>query len=197
MAKNIDPPIEEQAPAPPAERFSRQGLLMIGGSIAGVLIVLGLGVLLGRIIYHSSPTTSQTAHTAASGGDGQGEASIPFGTHLSLPDGAAVRSMALSGSQLAVHYDAPDGGGIVIINLATGRTVGRLRTDAAGTGRRWVATQTPCTQISLIGRAASPIAHVFFPCAPAPLLYWPWTPASHVGNRGSSPLRGANSAISY
>jgi hypothetical protein len=132
MAKNIDPPIEEPAPAPPVQWFSRQRLLMIGGSVAGVLIVLGLGVLLGRIIYHSSPTTSQTA---ASGGDGQGDASIPFGTHLSLPEGAAVRSMALSGSQLAVHYDAPDGGGIVIINLATGRTVGRLRTDATGSGR--------------------------------------------------------------
>ena len=132
MARNVDPPIEKQAPAPPVQRFSRQRLLMIAGGVAGLLIVLGLGALLGRITSPSSQTTSQIG---TAGGEGQGDASMPFGTHLSLPEGAAVRSMALSGSQLAVHYDAPDGGGIVIINLATGRTVGRLRTGTAGPSR--------------------------------------------------------------
>jgi hypothetical protein len=131
MAKNIEPPSEEQPPVP-VQRFSRDRLVKIAGSVAGVLIVLGLGVLLGRILYSPSETGSQASAPA---GGGQGDGSMPFGTHLSLPEGAAVRSMALSGNQLAVHYDAPDGGGIVIINLTTGRTLGRLRTDAAGAGR--------------------------------------------------------------
>jgi hypothetical protein len=131
MAKNIEALEEEQAPAP-VQRFSRERILLIAGGILGVLIVLGLGAVLGRFVYPSSPVGSQTE---AAGADAPGAATIPFGTHLSLPDGATVRSMALSGNQLAVHYDAPDGGGIVIINLATGRTLGRLRTGSGGAGR--------------------------------------------------------------
>jgi hypothetical protein len=131
MAKNIEEPKEEPAAAP-APQFTRERMLKIAGSILGVLIVLGLGAVLGHLVYPSSQGGSQTE---VSGADGQGGATMPFGTHLSLPDGATVRSMALSGGQLAVHYDAPDGGGIVIINLATGRTLGRLRTSAGGSGR--------------------------------------------------------------
>lgn len=131
MAKNFETPNEKQVAAP-VSRLSRERLLVIAASIFGVLIILGLGAVLGRILYPSSETASQTE---ASSAGGQGSGAIPFGTHLSLPDGAAVRSMALSGNQLAVHYDAPDGGGIVIINLTTGRTVGRLRTDSGGPDR--------------------------------------------------------------
>ena len=42
------------------------------------------------------------------------------------PAGATVRNLSLSGNRLAVHYDAPSGGGIAIVDLATGRTVQRI-----------------------------------------------------------------------
>lgn len=125
MAKGSDQPVAEEASAS-APRFTRERLMLIGGGILSVLVLLALGALLGRILY------------PASGGGSQQEAAgaeIPFGTQLSLPSDAAVRSMALSGNQLAVHYEAPDGGGIIIMNLATGRTLGRLRTGPTGGAR--------------------------------------------------------------
>jgi hypothetical protein len=48
------------------------------------------------------------------------------GVRLALPDGAQVRSMSLSGDRLAVHFDAPGGGGIAIVDLASGQAVSRI-----------------------------------------------------------------------
>ena len=133
MNKNIDvrPGAEDAAPAPPP-RYERA--LLITVVVLAVLIVAGLGAVLARIIYLSSRSPAQPGATAE-GAQGAGGAAIPFGAHLSLPEGAAVRSMSLSGNRLAVEYEAPGSGGIVILDLETGRTIARLRTEPAALGQ--------------------------------------------------------------
>jgi hypothetical protein len=43
-----------------------------------------------------------------------------------IPAGATVKTMALAGDRLAVHFDAPAGGGILVIELASGEVVSRV-----------------------------------------------------------------------
>lgn len=48
---------------------------------------------------------------------------------LSLPQASTVRSATLQGTLLVVHHDGPGGAGIVILDLATGQIVSRLRIE--------------------------------------------------------------------
>jgi hypothetical protein len=48
----------------------------------------------------------------------------PAGTlALEIPKGAKVVSISLSGNRLAVHHEGPEGTGITILDLDTGRRV--------------------------------------------------------------------------
>jgi phage shock protein PspC (stress-responsive transcriptional regulator) len=79
----------------------------------GVLIVLGVLTVIGRIIYLASRPAGQVTTLAAS-------------PRLALPAAASVRSVALSGDRLVVHYDAPTGSGISVLDLASGRVLTRV-----------------------------------------------------------------------
>lgn len=101
--------------APAAPRFV--GALKIAVIVMGLLIVAGLATVVARVIY------------LASGGGTQG--GMPAGpvrpeARLTLPSGAVVRQTTLSGDRVAVHYDSPAGGGIVILDLTTGRILNRI-----------------------------------------------------------------------
>ncbi len=94
-----------------------QRILKISIVVMGVLIVVGLLTVIGRMIYLASGGRQQVSTTAGP---------VAPAARLPLPDGAVVRTVALSGDRLAVHFDAPGGSGIAILDLATGRALSRV-----------------------------------------------------------------------
>lgn len=97
--------------------------------LLGLMIVAGLVAVIGRVIYLSSQGEKQPAsdaapraaaaplHPAAAAG------AVPF----TLPAGAEIKSIALDGARLAVHYAAPGGDGILVVDQATGETLSHLK----------------------------------------------------------------------
>ena len=98
--------------------------------IMGVVLILGFGVVIFRIIHllgragPPAPTSSAPATLSAPRPE----------VVLELPEGAQARHVSLAGDQLVIHYDAPSGGAIAIVDLATGR-VQRVRLVPRGSSR--------------------------------------------------------------
>ena len=92
-------------------------MLRIAVIVMGVVLVLGFVAVIARIVYlvnrgnETEAVISQPIKAAA---------------RLALPAGATVRHISLSGQRLAVHYDAPAGAGIVILDLQTGAPLSRV-----------------------------------------------------------------------
>ncbi|MGD9829973.1 MAG: DUF6476 family protein [Hyphomicrobiaceae bacterium] len=80
-------------------------------------LMLGLAIVIGSIFYIASREDS----------GGPPAPGIAEPAQLSLPSGAEVKSMALTGNRLAVHFVAPSGAGIVILDIASGREVRRVK----------------------------------------------------------------------
>lgn len=119
------PPAEAAPPAPPAARRDT-GLvraLKIVVIVLGVLLVLGFFTIVARLVYLAARPSPSAISPAAGAG---------VTASLDLPAGANVRSIALSGDRLAVHYDAPSGSGIAVLDTATGRTLARVRLHGSG-----------------------------------------------------------------
>lgn len=78
----------------------------------GVVLLAGFALVIGRIIYlvNSAPSAEAVQRAAV--------AAAP--APLALPAGAVVRQIAISGNRLAVHYEAPSGAGLRVLDLATG-----------------------------------------------------------------------------
>jgi hypothetical protein len=93
--------------------------LKIAIVVMGVMIVLGLITIIGRMIYLASQGGRQPTATAVS-------ARIAPNARLALPTGAQIRHVTLSGDRLAVHYEGPAGAGIAIIDLVTGTQLSRV-----------------------------------------------------------------------
>ncbi len=77
----------------------------------GVVMVAGLALVIGRIIYLASAPPAQPVASST----------VSSNQTLQLPHGSEVRSISLSGNQMAVHYEMPEGSGIAVLDLATGR----------------------------------------------------------------------------
>jgi hypothetical protein len=104
--------------------------LKIAVVVMALILILGFIAIIARIFYLSSAsrTPSRDAATAASAGrlPAATETTLAAKVRLALPPGAAVRSTSLAASRIAVHYEAPGGGGIVILDLESGRTLSRI-----------------------------------------------------------------------
>ena len=98
-------------------------ILKIAVVVMGVILVLGFLAVLGRIAYLVTRTAKPAAHTIAKD------------LRLPLPEGATVRSLALSGDRLAVHFDAHAGAGVAILDLLTGEPVTHVQFVPRGPGR--------------------------------------------------------------
>jgi hypothetical protein len=98
----------------------------------GIMIVAGLAVVVGRIIYLASAASKQAtvARSAA-----PAPVVRPGSTQVGLPPGAVVRNMALHGDRLAIHYEAASGAGIVLVDTVTGSVVSRVRIVTEQDGR--------------------------------------------------------------
>ena len=82
----------------------------------GVILLLGFAAVIGRILYlvNSQPRTAGQA-AVASGPPLAGK--LP---PLSLPKGAVIRHMALSGSRLVIQFEAEGGRALRILDLDKG-----------------------------------------------------------------------------
>jgi hypothetical protein len=107
--------VDEPGSGPLSPRQVRA--LKIAVVVMGVLILLGLFTVFGRIIYLASRPAPQVQ--AASQG-------LSPELRLGLPAGAEVRHTSISGDRLAVHYEAPTGGGIVVLDVARGQVLSRI-----------------------------------------------------------------------
>jgi len=77
----------------------------------GIFLLAGLATVIGRIIYLASAPSAQPVASSM----------VSSNQTLQLPPGSEVRSVSLSGNQMAVHYEMPEGSGIAVLDLATGR----------------------------------------------------------------------------
>ena len=130
LATGASGPSGDDAPLPGTPFTPRQvRLLKIVVAVMGVLLVAGLVLVVSVIVYR----TGRLAGDAAGRGHGvAGRAAMPAGERpavaaLALPQGARVTAMALDGDRLAVQVESPAGGHIVVLDLATGRTIARVR----------------------------------------------------------------------
>ncbi|MFM9849544.1 MAG: DUF6476 family protein [Hyphomicrobiaceae bacterium] len=101
-------------------------ILKIAVVVMGVILVLGFAAVIGRIAYLVTRTAKPAAVQSAT---------IAKDMQLLLPAGAAVRSLALSGDRLAVHFDTHAGAGVTILDLLTGEPVTRIELVPHGSGR--------------------------------------------------------------
>jgi flagellar basal body-associated protein FliL len=91
--------------------------LRIAVIVMAVLIVMGLVALIGRIIYLFARPAAVIPGSAAA---------IAPRIQTALPAGAVIKSVAVSGDRLAVHYETAAGSGVVIVDIASGRSLSRI-----------------------------------------------------------------------
>lgn len=123
-------PSPDRAADAPADMYTPTQIRLLKVAVIGmgVILLLGFGLVIGRIVYlvNHSPRPGATISVQGIGGTPQGRP----GTHqtadaalsrLDLPAGAIVRHIALSENRLAVYFDGPGSGGIRILDMATGQ----------------------------------------------------------------------------
>jgi uncharacterized iron-regulated membrane protein len=96
--------------------------LKIAVTIMTGILVLGVLVLFGRIIYLVARPSPQVAGNAAQAVSRSPAAAFT----VPLPAGAVIRQTSLSGDRMALHYDAPQGGGILLVDTVSGQIISRI-----------------------------------------------------------------------
>ena len=92
--------------------------------VMSFMLVAGVALLIGRIIYLARQPSTQAA-SAAVGLVAQ-PALMPD-VRLALPQGAEIKSMTAMGSRLAILHSVPGAGdAITILDLATGQIASRV-----------------------------------------------------------------------
>ena len=122
-------PASQQAtsepPRPVQVSHSRlQSILKFVVVALGFLLVAGVVTVIGRIIYLAAAPPTQPA----------GPSTVSANQTLQLPSGSEVRSISLSGNQMAVHYEMPEGSGIAVLDLSTGRKATHVSIVSAPSG---------------------------------------------------------------
>lgn len=112
-------------------RFQRTMKIVVG--VLGFLVIAALTAVVVRVIFLASgpgvqpparPEPEAQARPAVPTTDAAAPSpAIRPAQKLALPAGAVVRSIALSGDRLAVHYDRDGKLGVAILDLKTGRRV--------------------------------------------------------------------------
>jgi len=130
---------DQRQAAPDAQtdgQWSERQLRFLKRAIAvmSIILVLGFALVIGRIVYLSGQSGT-TAATAARGDISAVQRRMVAAAKLALPADSVVRNISLSGNRLAVQFSAPSGNGIVIMDLASGKTASRIRFTTSPTGR--------------------------------------------------------------
>ena len=92
-------------------------VLKIAVIVLGILLVGGFAFVLAAIVYQASGGRQSSAPTRAE---------APF-AELHIPKETTVGTLALDGERLALHLQSSEGSEIVVIDLATGTTLARIR----------------------------------------------------------------------
>ncbi len=95
-------------------------ILQIIVVVLGIILIVGMATVIGRIAYLMMRPASEVATSAP-----YSQPEIPI--DLALPGNTKVTSTSLDGSQLAVHYTGPEGTGIAIVDLKSGDIIRRIR----------------------------------------------------------------------
>ncbi len=105
--------------APPDALMSPRQMrhLKIAIVVMGALLLAGFATVIGRLVYLLNRPEVSTSAASAPAASHSTAGPIKDGRQLVLPPGAVIRHMALSGNRLAVHYEAPQGAGIAILDL--------------------------------------------------------------------------------
>lgn len=114
-------PVPASADVMREQRLQRNLKIVVFG--LGALILVGLGAVIVKV--------TGLATTPAPGNPGVPSISAAWratGTvTLEIPRGAKVVSVSLSGNRLAVQHEGPDGTGISILDVNSGRRVVEIR----------------------------------------------------------------------
>ncbi|WP_018700386.1 DUF6476 family protein [Amorphus coralli] len=111
-----DRPEEKLDPA--MERVQRKLRRLL--AVSGLIMVAGLIAVFAAIFYRLSVMDKAMPQA-------------PAETSVTLPAGSEVRSASSTGERLTLLVDAPDGASkVVIVDLATGRTVSTVTLTADG-----------------------------------------------------------------
>ncbi len=94
--------------------------LKIAIVVMGAMIVLGLMTIIGRMVYLASAGGKQGSSLSSS------STRLAPNAKLTLPPGAHVKHVAVSGDRLVVHYESAGGSGIAVLDLATGNQASRV-----------------------------------------------------------------------
>jgi hypothetical protein len=91
-----------------------------------ILVIVFCGILARLYYLATQPSMPETAAAISASHPSSG---LQPQIDLALPPGATVRTMSLApaGDRLAVHFEAPDGAGIVILDLRSGKPVSQVR----------------------------------------------------------------------
>ena len=95
-------------------------VLKVAVIVMGLLLVGGFAFVLAAIVYQASRGGQATSPAEAAAG-------TSTLSELSIPKDASVTTLALDGNRLALHLDSPQGGEIVVIDVATGKVLARIR----------------------------------------------------------------------
>ncbi len=129
----------ESEPTPPTAAEPGAGALLtdeqirwLRRAVVGMTAVLvaGIALLIGRVIYLARPAATQ-AGSAAAGAAAQ----LPLlpEVRLALPAGAVVKGISATGSRLAITHAAPGGSGeeISVLDLTTGKVISHVTIERA------------------------------------------------------------------
>ncbi len=89
-------------------------VLKIAVIVMGLLLVGGFAFVLAAIVYQASRGGQATPSAEA-------DARHSTRSELPIPKDASVTTLALDGNRLALHLNSPQGGEIVVIDVATGK----------------------------------------------------------------------------
>jgi hypothetical protein len=124
---------DSSAIAQAAALKTKERVLVFIVAFLGLCIVAGIAAVVLRIIYLSSTREAGSAAPQPMQASPAASAAPSSATgSLSLPTGAVVKSVSLSGDRLAVHYEAAGEAGIAIVDVATGAEVRRIEIEPAG-----------------------------------------------------------------
>ena len=102
-------------------RLQRNLKILVG--VLGFLILAGLAAVVIRMVGFASGTARVAPATTGSSAAATGAPELG----LELPKGARVVSVSVSGNRLAVHHESPEGTGITVIDLDTGRRIAEVK----------------------------------------------------------------------
>jgi hypothetical protein len=121
--------MSEPSPAPHdgdraevAARNRKERVLIFIVAFLGLLIIGGLAAVVLRIMYLSANPQPQQSSVEIGPRVQVGSTDAAL---LSLPEGAVIKSLSLSGDRLAVHYETGGKNGIAILDVASGAVLRR------------------------------------------------------------------------